>query len=234
MNQSSELSLCFPWKLDDESIIKELEHISKILLKEYKSGKRKIYPELSKIFRAFELTNLNNVKVVILGQDPYSNGVANGIAFSTDDKHIPHSLNKIFEELRREYPEEEFNPETGDLTSWAKQGVLLMNYSLTVFSDNVINRVSHEYLWGGFTYKLIRYINRNTLNTVFMLWGSKAQSLEPLIDTSIHLVLTAPHPAADAYKRSGGNSFLKCNHFKLANEYLKEKRGVEIDWLMLD
>jgi uracil-DNA glycosylase len=225
--------LRFPWNLEDKSILSELEHISRILLRVVKleASRRKVYPELSKVFRAFELTSPNSINVVILGQDPYSNGVANGIAFSTDDESMPFSLMQIFSELQHEYSKE-VKPKTGDLTSWAKQGVLLMNYSLTVFSDDSADRVSHEYLWGGFTYKLIRYLNRNTLNTVFMLWGSKAQSLEPLIDTSSHLVLTAPHPAAQAYRaRSRGDGFLGCGHFRKANEYLKEKKGIEINWL---
>jgi uracil-DNA glycosylase len=238
----------FPWNIPE--LEPELEHIKKILSREHQF---KIYPEISKIFRGFELVPQNKVNVVIIGQDPYNNGVANGIAFSvdppkdTENVAIPRSLEVIFREIKRSYQIEK-EPKTGDLTSWCKQGVLLINYSFTVFESRPN---SHEYLWAGFTYKLVRYLNRENLNLVFMLWGSKAAMLEEIIDSNKHLVLTAPHPASESYSSRSWNessedatqyesyrfnkgikkTFIGCDHFKKANEYLQDKRNIRIDWL---
>lgn len=232
----------FPWKIKGEEGVKiqrELDHISKILSRDYSL---KIYPELKDVFKAFELVEQNNINVVIVGQDPYFNGVANGIAFATDNNTLTFSLNTIYKELQKEL-EENFDVnkpkykellkkikenKSGDLTSWAKQGVLLLNFSLTVFEESP---GSHEFLWTGFIRKIIRYINRITENTVFMLWGSKAATLENLLDTNKHLVLKASHPASQAYNfKKDSKTFLGCNHFIEANRYLKLYKKFQIDW----
>lgn len=225
-NEESTFFPKFPWKVPE--LDPEYKHIKKILSRKYQE---RIYPEISKIFRAFELVPQNRVNVVIIGQDPYNNGIANGIAFSVDKEVMPKSLEVIFQEIKRSY-KINLEPKTGDLTSWAEQGVLLINYSFTVFESKPN---SHEYLWAGFTYKLVRYLNRENMNIVFMLWGSKAAALEEIIDKNRHLVLVAAHPAAESYnirfKRDTNKTFIGCDHFRKANEYLQKNRNININWL---
>lgn len=187
---------------------------------EYKSYE--IYPEGKNIFNAFELCPFNNVKVVILGQDPYhGKNQANGLSFSVNKNiNIPPSLKNIFKELKHNYPDIKFKD--GDLSDWAKQGVLLLNSILTVRDKSP---GSHSKLgWEKFTDSVINLISQKKDNIVFILWGAFAKSKREIIERQdSHLILMSPHPSPfSAYK-----GFFDQNHFKKANDYLEEN-GIEI------
>ena len=187
---------------------------------EYKSYE--IYPECKNIFNAFELCPFNNVKVVILGQDPYhGKNQANGLSFSVNKNiKIPPSLKNIFKELKNNYPDIKFKD--GDLSDWAKQGVLLLNSILTVRDKSP---GSHSKLgWEKFTDSVINLISQKKDNIVFILWGAFAKSKREIIERQdSHLILMSPHPSPfSAYK-----GFFDQNHFKKANDYLEEN-GIEI------
>ena len=183
-----------------------------------------VYPPYDEIFNAFKLTPLGNVKVVILGQDPYhEEGQAHGLAFSTPDgRPIPRSLKNIFKEINNEYSYP--IPESGCLEKWAKQGVFLLNTVLTVVEGQAN---SHSRCgWQTFTDKVIEILNSQTQPIVFLLWGKQAEKKKDLITNPIHLVLITSHPSPFSARRG----FLGSNHFRLANEFLKENNIDEIDW----
>lgn len=185
-----------------------------------------IYPNSSNIFRAFSKFELADTRVVILGQDPYHGvGEANGLAFSVNsDTKTPPSLRNIFKELELEFGSAPIASGDG-LISWANQGVLLLNATLTVIKDKP-NSLA-EIGWQVVTDKVIAEISKNVNNVVFMLWGSFAQKKTSLIDNKRHLVLTTTHPSPlSAYR-----GFLGCNHFKLANEYLVQNNQNPINWI---
>ncbi|PWB87780.1 uracil-DNA glycosylase [Methanobrevibacter thaueri] len=189
---------------------------------EYSS--KTIYPPYDEIFNAFKLTPLSNVKVVILGQDPYhEEGQAHGLAFSTPEgRPIPRSLKNIFKEINAEYDYP--IPTSGCLEKWAEQGVFLLNTVLTVEDGNAN---SHSKCgWQTFTDNVIRILNRQDQPIVFLLWGKQAEKKKELITNENHLVLITSHPSPFSARRG----FLGCNHFKLANGYLKENKIKEIDW----
>jgi uracil-DNA glycosylase len=184
----------------------------------------KVYPHPSRMFRAFALCVPKDVRVVILGQDPYHTpGVADGLAFSSFEKNpVPPSLLNMYKEI-----EAEFGcvcPRTPDLTHWAEQGVLLLNTALTVESG-VAN--SHaEIGWHTFTDAVIRILSRNHEHIVFMLWGNNARQKRTLIDMAKHLILESPHPSPlSAHKGFFGNG-----HFKAANDYLEKHGRGGINW----
>lgn len=183
-----------------------------------------IYPPYDEIFNAFKLTPLSNVKVVILGQDPYhEEGQAHGLAFSTPDgHHIPRSLKNIFNEINDEYGYP--IPESGCLESWARQGVFLLNTVLTVEEGNAN---SHSKCgWQTFTDNVIEILNSQNQPIVFLLWGKQAEKKKELITNPNHLVLITSHPSPFSARRG----FLGSNHFKLANEFLSRNGCDEIDW----
>ena len=183
-----------------------------------------IYPPYDDIFNAFKLTELSNVKVVILGQDPYhEEGQAHGLAFSTPKgRPIPRSLKNIFKEINEEYDYP--IPESGCLESWAEQGVFLLNTVLTVEAGNAN---SHSKCgWQTFTDNVIRILNSQEQPIVFMLWGKQAEKKKELITNPKHLVLITSHPSPFSARRG----FLGSNHFKLANEYLRDNDIDEINW----
>ena len=183
-----------------------------------------VFPHQSQMFRAFEYFAPADTKVVILGQDPYHTpGVAHGLSFSTEsDNQIPPSLKNIFKEIEREYGTSiSKNP---NLERWAKQGVLLLNASLTVGSG--IANSHAEYGWHTFTDAVIKELSNREKYIVFMLWGAFAGKKESEIDSTKHLVLKAPHPSP----LSAHRGFLGCGHFKLANDYLRKMERGEIDW----
>ncbi|HRI01155.1 MAG TPA: uracil-DNA glycosylase [Saprospiraceae bacterium] len=185
-----------------------------------------IYPPGKLIFNAFDKTPWNELKVVILGQDPYhGDGEAMGLSFSVPKGvKIPPSLKNIYKEVMR--TENILEPQHGDLSYWAIQGVLLLNASLTVEKD-LAN--SHKQMgWHQFTDAVIRTINDQKSNIVFMLWGNFAKSKMELIDQNKHLVLTSTHPSPLA-----GNSFIGNDHFKVCNHYLEEKSLGRIDWSII-
>lgn len=189
---------------------------------EYSS--KTIYPPYDEIFNAFKLTSLNNVKVVILGQDPYHEvGQAHGLAFSTPEgRPIPRSLKNIFKEISMEYDYP--IPNSGCLESWARQGVFLLNTVLTVEDGNAN---SHSKCgWQIFTDRIIEILNNQSQPIVFLLWGKQAEKKKELITNNHHLVLITSHPSPFSARRG----FLGCNHFKLANEFLCKNNIDEINW----
>jgi uracil-DNA glycosylase len=192
-------------------------------LKSAKAAGKTIYPPGKLIFSAFEYTPPQEVKVVILGQDPYHNpGEAMGLSFSVPKGvKVPASLKNIYKELHRDQGIEA--PVHGDLTHWAGQGVLLLNAMLTVEHNSP---GSHRNIgWQQFTDAVIQAISREMNYVVFMLWGNFAKSKKPLIDDSKHLVLESAHPSPLA-----GNAFQGCGHFSAANAYLAKKGKSPIDW----
>lgn len=197
------------------------ENLATRVRDEYLTGP--VFPPPQKVFRAFELTKPEDVKVVILGQDPYHTpGVADGLAFSSlPGNQVPPSLQNMFKELRAEGFEAKDDP---DLTRWAKQGVLLLNASLSVRSGEANSHA--DYGWHQFTDATIRAISEKCEHVVFMLWGAFAGKKEGLIDWEKHLVLTSAHPSP----LSAHRGFFGNNHFRLANEYLQKHGRPEIDW----
>ena len=200
----------------------------KTFLQDEKGLNKVIYPEASNWFHALETTPLEEVKVVILGQDPYhQRGQAHGLCFSVQPGvKVPPSLVNIYKELENDLGIE--RPEHGYLESWAKQGVLLLNAVLTV-EDSKAN--AHQGKgWEQFTDKIISTVNEHSDNVVFMLWGSYAQKKGAMIDEKKHLVLKAPHPSPlSAYR-----GFLGCRHFSQANGHLAENGKETIDWQLPD
>ena len=183
-----------------------------------------VYPKPKKVFNAFDSTPLDKVKVVIIGQDPYHGpGQAHGLSFSVEsDTKIPPSLMNIYKELNLD-----LNisiPRTGNLQPWADEGVLLLNTILTV-EANQAN--SHKGLgWEKFTKAIIKVVDQELKNVVFMLWGKQAQSFLSMIDERKHHILSAPHPSP----LSAHNGFIGCKHFSKANEYLKNSGKAPINW----
>ena len=183
-----------------------------------------IFPDKKNIFAALKYTPYENVKVVILGQDPYHGlGEAHGMAFSVcPGIKIPPSLQNIYKELHEELGC--YIPNNGYLMKWARQGVLLLNSVLTVQKDLP---ASHRGIgWETFTDKIIEEVNKKDEPVVFMLWGNFAKSKASLITNPKHLVLTCAHPSPF----SARYGFFGCNHFKKANEFLKENGKQPIDW----
>ena len=183
-----------------------------------------IFPDKKNIFAALKYTPYENVKVVILGQDPYHGlGEAHGMAFSVcPGIKIPPSLQNIYKELHEELGC--YIPNNGYLMKWARQGVLLLNSVLTVQKDLP---ASHRGIgWEAFTDKIIEEVNKKDEPVVFMLWGNFAKSKASLITNPKHLVLTCAHPSPF----SARYGFFGCNHFKKANEFLKENGKQPRDW----
>ena len=183
-----------------------------------------VYPANENIFRATELTPIDTVKVVILGQDPYhGEGQAHGLAFSVQKgMRVPPSLKNIYKELQSDIGMTP--PEHGFLEGWAKQGVLLLNTTLTVEAGQAASHAGQG--WEEFTDSIIKQVNVCNHPVVFMLWGSHAQKKANMIDRDKHLILTAPHPSP----LSAHRGFLGCRHFSKANEFLKQNGQKEIDW----
>ena len=193
-------------------------------LKAEKALNRVIYPAGSNIFNAFEKTPFSQVKLVILGQDPYHGpGQAHGLSFSVQDGvAIPRSLQNIFKELQADIGMQ--IPTSGNLTAWAERGVLLLNASLTVRANEP---ASHAQLgWLNFTDAVIRTLSENKKDLVFLLWGKFAQEKHLLIDDGKHYILKAAHPSPF----SADKGFFGCRHFSKANEFLVKKGYDPIDW----
>jgi uracil-DNA glycosylase len=193
-------------------------------LKTEKRQNKIIYPPGNLIFNAFDKTPFDNVKVVILGQDPYHGpGQAHGLCFSVPDGiQPPPSLVNIFKELQDDVGIP--IPKTGNLTHWATQGVFLLNASLTV---RAADPMSHAKIgWSQFTDTVIRKISELKEHVVFLLWGKFAQEKRILIDDSKHLILKAAHPSP----LSAHAGFLGCKHFSKANAYLVSKGIDPVDW----
>ena len=198
------------------------ESLVRVLRQEKAAGKI-IYPPGSQIFRAFDLTPVDQVKVVILGQDPYHGpGQAHGLSFSVPSGvPAPPSLKNIFKEIESDLGVRMSGQP--NLESWARQGVLLLNAVLTVRASEA---ASHGRIgWQEFTDAVIKYISDNCTGVVFMLWGNFARTKADLIDASKHVVLEAAHPSPLARV-----AFFGCRHFSRANEALAAFGRTPIDW----
>ncbi len=200
-----------------------MKKLVSFLKKELELGKI-IYPRESEIFTAFNYTPFDDVKVVILGQDPYHGaGEAHGLSFSVNrGVKIPPSLKNIYKELKNDIGF--IIPDHGSLVSWAKQGVLLLNVCLTVEKDLPASHKGKG--WEIFTDKVIELLSRESKNLVFVLWGSFAQSKSDRIDCFKHLVLKSVHPSP----LSASRGFFGNKHFSKINEYLVLNGKVAIDW----
>jgi uracil-DNA glycosylase len=196
-------------------------------LKEFLISEKKqytVYPPGPLIFNAFNTTPFNEVRVVLIGQDPYhGHGQAHGLSFSVPDGvRPPPSLVNIFKELHNDVDIP--IPRTGNLTKWAKQGVLLLNATLTVRAGQPASHQDQG--WETFTNAVICMLSEKKEGLVFLLWGKFAQAKENLIDTTKHFILKAAHPSP--YSASSG--FFGCGHFSRTNRILKEQGLKEIDW----
>lgn len=203
----------------EKSYFKELTGFVK---HEYKT--KKVYPLPKDIFSAFDLCPFENVKVVILGQDPYhGDGQANGLCFSVSEGiSNPPSLNNIFLEIKSDLGITP--PSTGNLERWANQGILLLNATLTVIAGQA---GSHQHKgWEEFTDAVISLLSKEKENLVFLLWGRYAQEKGRVIDTAKHFVLSAAHPSPF----SAFNGFFGCKHFSKTNEYLEFVGKPPIKW----
>ena len=192
-------------------------------LHEEKAAGKVIYPPGSLIFRAFDLTPVDQVKVVILGQDPYHNpGEAMGLSFSVPDGvRMPPSLRNIYKEIETDLGIRMSG--RPNLESWARQGVLLLNSFLTVEAGRA---ASHRDIgWQEFTDAVIRYLSAHCSGIVFLLWGNFAKAKASLIDTTRHHVLMAAHPSPLA-----GGAFFGCRHFSQTNQLLQQEGKTPINW----
>ena len=193
-------------------------------LREAKAEGKEIYPPGNQFFAALEATPPDSVKVVILGQDPYHGpGQAHGLSFSVRGRQrIPPSLQNIFRELHADLGVQP--PAQGDLSAWARQGVLLLNSVLSV--ERGVAGAHQGKGWERFTDAVIAAVNAGTSPVVFMLWGAQAQRKGSTIDRDRHCVLTAPHPSP----LSAHRGFLGCQHFSQANRFLMENQREPVDW----
>lgn len=220
MNVSIEKS----WKdkLSTEFNKEYFYNLTEFVRNEYKTTT--VYPPAKLIFNAFDLCSFDNVKVVIIGQDPYHEpGQAHGLCFSVmEGTKFPPSLVNIFKEIQNDF--ESQIPKDGNLTRWAEQGVLLLNATLTVRAHQA---GSHQRKgWEEFTDAVIHKIAEEKENIVFILWGAYAQKKGAFIDTNKHLVLTSPHPSP----LSAHRGFFGNKHFSKTNEYLASKGKAAIQW----
>lgn len=225
MTQYNRVKLEKSWKeaLSAEFAQPYMQQLSDFLRQEKQQGKV-IFPPGSLIFNALNLTPLLGVKVVILGQDPYHGpGQAHGLSFSVPEGiKVPPSLVNIYKELKRD-----LNipiAEHGNLQSWAEQGVLLLNTTLTVLQGQAGAHAKAG--WQRFTDRVIQCVSEQQEHVVFMLWGAHARSKTELIDATKHLILTSAHPSPlSAYR-----GFLGCGHFSECNKYLQRTGQAPIAW----
>jgi uracil-DNA glycosylase len=212
------------WKsrLEQEFTKPYFQDLTTFIKNEYQS--QTVFPPGKEIFRAFDCCTFDEIKVVILGQDPYHGaGQANGLCFSVrHGVRMPPSLLNIFKEIHSDLGKP--IPATGDLEKWAKQGVLLLNATLTVRSGAPGSHQNKG--WEAFTDAAIKKISNEKEHVVFLLWGAYAQKKGEIIDRNKHLVLMSPHPSPFSADRG----FFGCKHFSKANQYLKSKGIKEIDW----
>jgi uracil-DNA glycosylase len=209
-------------KLDSEFQKPYFEQLIQFVKQEYQHNT--VYPPGKEIFRAFDYVDFNDLKVVIIGQDPYHGpGQANGLCFSVHEGvGMPPSLKNIFKEIQHDLGKP--IPKNGELERWARQGVLLLNATLTVRASSPGSHQNKG--WETFTDAVIRKISDEKSNIVFLLWGAYAQKKGEIIDRNKHLVLMSAHPSPFSADRG----FFGCKHFSKTNEYLKSKGIKEIDW----
>ena len=212
------------WK-EPLSTLFEHENYKKIrsfLIEEYKT--RVIYPDMHDLYNCFRFTPFKDLRVVLLGQDPYHNvGQAHGLCFSVQDGiPFPPSLVNIFKELKSDLGFE--IPKSGNLTKWANEGVLLMNTSLTVREHQANSHAKCGWSW--FTDSVIKIISEEKENVVFILWGGNARSKKPLIDSKKHFIIESAHPSP----LSAYNGFFGSKPFSRTNDYLQSKKLPPINW----
>ena len=202
-----------------------MKELADFVRMEYKAAT--VYPPPKNIFRAFDLCPFDDVKVVILGQDPYHGpGQANGLCFAVGENvPLPPSLQNIYKEIEQEFGEPMRN-RSGNLSRWATQGVLLLNATLTVRAHAAGSHQGKG--WEEFTDAAVRALSAQREHLVFMLWGNYAKAKGSHIDRARHLVLEAAHPSPFSVH----SGFFGCNHFKKANEYLVAHGKTPIDWLL--
>lgn len=208
--------------LKPELTSQQFKNLQDFLTEEYNT--KKIYPTPENVFNALNLVKYNDVKVVIIGQDPYHQpGQAHGLSFSVQNGiKLPPSLVNIYKEIENEIGKKSCT--NGDLTAWAKQGVLLLNSVLTV-RDSQPN--SHKNMgWEQITSRVVELLSKREKPVVFLLWGANAIAIGKNIDRSKHLVLTCAHPSP----LSAYNGFFGCNHFVKANEFLIKNNETPIEW----
>lgn len=218
------------WKsfFENEEIQQQLQTTQDLLAEELKShgNKTRFVPEFNSIFKAFQICSFKELKICIIGQDPYANQLhAMGLSFSVPEGNgIPKSLANIFKEIKNEYPETYKTPSHGNLEKWAEQGILLLNSALTVREKD---RNSHQSYWRGVTDLIIQLISDlKEKPVIFVLWGGDAKKKKSLINTKRHIVLESNHPSPlSAYKGFFGN-----NHFKKINTHLENMNLDPIDW----
>lgn len=194
-------------------------------LKQQKAEGKTIFPPGPQIFAAFDYTAFEDTRVVIIGQDPYhGQGQAHGLCFSVNKGvNVPPSLQNMYKELKTDVEGFEI-PNHGDLSHWAKQGVLMLNATLTVEKDKAGSHQGRG--WETFTDAVIKAVSIQKEHVVFILWGKFAQSKAQLIDASKHLILMAAHPSPfSAY-----NGFFGCKHFSKTNDYLKQHHLPIVNW----
>ncbi len=208
--------------LEEETTKPYFRNLMNFLDEEYANNQ--VFPPRNEIYTALQLTDYDDVKVVILGQDPYHDeGQAHGLAFSVKPGNaIPPSLRNIYKEISMSLGT--IVPKTGYLVSWAKQGVLLMNTVLTVRAHSPQSHQNKG--WEEFTSKVVSALNDREKPVIFVLWGSNAKKYEPLITNPQHIILKSVHPSP----LSASRGFFGCGHFKTINETLKANGEKEIDW----
>jgi uracil-DNA glycosylase len=219
-----DIKIASSWKnhLQNEFDKPYFSELIEFVKSEYKT--QNVFPPGKEIFKAFDSCDFELVRVVIIGQDPYHGlGQANGLCFSVrDNVRIPPSLVNIFKEIHDDLGKP--IPQTGDLERWSKQGVLLLNATLTVRASSPGSHQNKG--WEIFTDAVIKEISDKKENVVFLLWGAYAQKKGEIIDRKKHFVLMSAHPSPFSANRG----FLGCKHFSKANDYLKSKGLKEIDW----
>lgn len=209
-------------RLKDELNSQSFKNLQQFLAQEY--ANYKIYPCPEKVFNALNLTKFEDVKVVIIGQDPYHQpGQAHGLCFSVEkDIKLPPSLKNIYKEIESETGKKSIT--NGDLTKWAKQGILLLNAVLTVRENNPNSHKDKG--WELITKKIIKILSEKEKPVIFLLWGANAIEMGKEIDRDKHFVLTCAHPSP----LSAHNGFFGCGHFKRTNAILKQLGETEIEW----
>lgn len=219
-----DVKIAASWKerLNEEFEAPYFQELTQFVKEEY--SKETVYPPGSEIFHAFDQCDFDQVKVVIIGQDPYHGpGQANGLCFSVRDKvKPPPSLVNIFKEIQNDLGKP--FPATGNLERWARQGVLLLNATLTVRASSPGSHQNKG--WEKFTDAVIRKISDEKENVVFILWGAYAQKKGEVIDRNKHFVIASPHPSPFSADRG----FFGSKPFSRTNSYLKDNGLQEIDW----
>jgi len=211
----------YSWNVFFLSKMKIIKTISDVVKKDVDKG-NEILPPINYLWNAFVHTSYDNVKVIILGQDPYPKpGDAVGLSFSSRNG-VPKSLENIYKVLEKTV-DGFIIPESGDLTDWAVQGVLLINSAFTIIANQ---KNSHSRPWKQFTSALVEFLSDNKKNLVFILWGKESQAYKKIIDKRKHLVLETSHPSPLSFY----NGFSDSNHFVQTNTYLTNNSITPINW----